>query len=206
MSTKSPFLIVPNAISPLACEEIVDSVDFAALDVDRNDKPIETTKLSEFASEFVHNEIHKIQDVIRAKYGSKISFVDQTRVIWSNSDVVPRVQSDNSVKIKDKWLRVRNRDLTAVVFLCDFNDKPPFDSDFEVYGGKLEFPAFNFGFNSIRGTMVIMPSDPPFNHVYSPVYEGHLFISKTFITLEQPFIYTRTNFPGSWSEWLKEHF
>lgn len=206
MSTKSPFMIYSDAVSPMQCENIVDSVEFIALDIDKFSKPIETTKMSDLGTAIIHQAIRdREQDIVKC-FGSGIAEMDDTRIIWADSTVVPRPQCDNSVRVKDKWLRVHNRDLTAVVFMSDFNDRPPFDDDFEVYGGKLEFPSHGFGFNSVRGTMIIMPSDPHFTHVFSPVLEGDLFISKTFITLKTPFLYTPKLFPGTWKEWLNENF
>ncbi len=206
MTSTSPFLIIEDAVSPLQCEKIVDSVEFLSLDVDKLNRPIETTKTTDVGSDIIHKKIRQYQTDILAKYGSNILDIDKTRVIWSDSTVSPRPMCDNSTRIKDKWLRVHNRDLTAIVFMSDFNDRPPFDGEFEVYGGKLEFPSHGFGFNPVRGTMVIMPSDPHFTHVFSPISMGHLFVSKTFITLERPLIYSPKNFPGTWREWLTDKF
>ena len=203
---KSPFLIYEDAISPLQCERIVDSVEFITLDVNKQGKPIESTKTSDLGSSLIHAAIQTHAEEIATRYGAPILDLDATRVIWSDSTVSPRPLCDNSVRVQNSWLRVHNRDLVAVVFMSDFNDKPPFDSDFEVYGGKMEFPSHGFGFNPVRGTMIILPCDPHFTHLLSPISIGDLYISKTYITLERPLIYSPKNFPGTWSQWLSDKF
>lgn len=205
-SVKSPFIIIENSMSPLRCEEIISAADFLMPDIDKFNKPIETTKIINEGTIDFKEIIVKNKETIEQTYGSGILHIDPTRIIFTDSTVVPRPQCDNSTRIKSKWLRVHNRDLTALTFLCDYNDKPPFDSDFEVFGGKIEFPSYGFGFNPIRGTTIIFPSDPHFSHVFSPVQLGEMYITKTFITLQSPLLYSSNNFPGTWKEWLHTNF
>lgn len=203
METRSPFFIIHEAISPLQCEQIADSAEFLYLDVNKAGQPIMTIKHTELAHGIVSQALHHHKDEIEEHYKAAITDLEPTRVQWSDDTVSPTVICDNSVRIKDKWLRVHNRDLTALVFLSDYNDKVPFDTEFEVYGGKIEFPSHNFGFNPVRGTMVIYPCDPHFAHVFSKISMGELFISKTFIQLNPPLIYSPKNFPGTWQQWLE---
>jgi hypothetical protein len=100
-------------------------------------------------------------------------------------------------------VRVRDRDLTAVIFLTDHQDKPPFDPEFEVSGGKLEFPQHGFGFNPERGTMVVFPADPHFLHRTAPVKAGELFQIRLHIATKEPFLYQPDDFPGDFRSWLK---
>lgn len=205
--THSPFMIFPDAISPLQCEGIVDSVEFLIHDVDKTNRQIETHKTSDHGSDLIHEFLEEHREEIEEYYSRKIVSLDKTRMVWSSSEVeVQQPWCDNSVRIKDKWLRVHNRDLTAVLFCSDYNDKPPFDSDFEVYGGKMEFPSHGFGFNPVRGTIVIMPADPHFTHVFSKISVGDLYLGKTFIATDPPLLYSPKNFPGTWREWLNDAF
>jgi hypothetical protein len=204
---RSPFVIIEDAISPLQCEQIVDSVEFVELDTDKIGRKIETHKFSDLASTMIAEAIEQHRELIEQHYERKIDQIDKTRVMWSNSQVVHKQPwCDNSVRVQDKWLRVHNRDLTVVLFCSDYNDKPPFDSDFEVYGGKIEFPSHKFGFNPIRGTIVVMPSDPHFTHVFSQIEAGDLYLCKTFLATDPPLIYSPKNFPGTWDQWLAANF
>jgi hypothetical protein len=202
--TRSPFFIIDEAISPLQCEQVADSAEFLSLDVNKSGQPVMTIKHTELAHEIITTAIATHQSVIEEHYQGKIANLEPTRVQWADSTVNSVATCDNSTRIKDKWLRVHNRDLTALVFLSDYNDKPPFDGEFEVYGGKFEFPSHGFGFNPVRGTMIIYPSDPHFTHVFSKIGMGELFVSKTFIQLESPLIYSPKNFPGTWKQWLEQ--
>jgi len=201
---RSPFFVIDEALSPMQCEQVADSAEFISLDVNKANQPVMTIKHTEFAHDIVTQALVTHQENIEAHYGAKIINIEPTRVQWADETVSPTATCDNSTRIKDKWLRVHNRDLTALVFLCDYNDKPPFDSEFEVYGGKIEFPSHGFGFNPVRGTMILYPSDPHFTHVFSKIGMGELFISKTFIQLDPPLIYSPRNFPGTWQQWLEQ--
>jgi hypothetical protein len=206
-TVRSPFYIIEDAISPLQCEALVDDVEFLSHDVDASGRQIDTHKVSDTATDLIHDVLEDHREGIEAYYNRKITFMDKTRVVWSSSEVdIQLPWCDNSVRMKDKWLRVHNRDLTAVLFCSDFNDKPPFDSDFEVYGGKMEFPSHGFGFNPVRGTIVIMPSDPHFTHVFSKIAAGDLYLCKTFLATDPPLIYTPKDFPGTWQQWLSGNF
>ena len=203
MTIRSPFFIINEAISPLQCEQIVDSAEFIYLDVDKSNLPIMTAKHTELSHKLIQQALSAHQPAIEQHYQAKFAHLEPTRVLWADQTVSPTAISDNSVRIKDKWLRVHNRDITALVFLCDYNDNVPFDGEFEVYGGKMEFPSHNFGFNPVRGTMILYPSDPHFTHVFSRIGMGNLVVSKTFIQLDPPLIYSPSNFPGSWQQWLE---
>jgi hypothetical protein len=202
-AVRSPFFIIHEACSPMQCEQIADSAEFIQLDVNKANQPTMTIKHTELSHMYVSKAISDNQDAIEEHYQAKIQHLEPTRVQWADETVMPSPVCDNSQRIKDKWLRVHNRDLTALLFLCDYNDKPPFDSEFEVYGGKLEFPSHGFGFNPVRGTMIIYPSDPHFTHVFSKIGMGELFVSKTFIQLDPPLLYSPKNFPGTWRQWLE---
>jgi len=203
-TSRSPFFIIDEAVSPMQCEQIADSAEFIQTDVDRSNRPIMTIKHTELAHTYVAQALAVHREAIEHHYQAVVTDLEPTRVQWANEWVAPVAVCDNSTRIKDKWLRVHNRDLTALLFLCDYNDKPPFDGEFEVYGGKLEFPSHGFGFNPVRGTMIIYPSDPHFTHVFSKVGMGELFVSKTFIQLNPPLLYSPKNFPGTWRQWLEQ--
>lgn len=204
--TRSPFLIFEEALSPLQCEAIIEDASFLFPDVDKNNRPIVTTKHTTLAHKLISEALEDRRDEIQAHYQSNIIDMEPSRVLWANSTVTPVPVCDNSSRYKGNWLRIHNRDVTAVVFLVDFNSDPQFDSDFEVYGGKLEFPTYNFGFNPQRGTMITYPSDPHFTHVISPVQVGHMYMTKTFLSFDTPLLFKPSQFPGTYIDWLESKF
>jgi hypothetical protein len=89
-----------------------------------------------------------------------------------------------------------------VLFLSDYQESPSFDSEYEVYGGKLEFPQHAFGFNPRRGTLVLFPSDPHFINVTSDVFVGELFQSRLQLAASTPYFYDSEMFPGNYTQWF----
>jgi hypothetical protein len=101
-------------------------------------------------------------------------------------------------------MRLYNRDFTGVIFLSDYQEQVPFDDEYEVFGGKLEFYSHKFGFNPQRGTLIIFPSDPHFINATSPIQAGDLFQIRFHITCTQPYLYNPKNFPGNYTTWFNE--
>lgn len=116
---------------------------------------------------------------------------------------------ENSEYIRKRWVKRRDIDLVGFIWLKDYNGQPPLDTRHEVYGGKLEFPAYNFSLVPQRGTLVIFPAGPHFITVISPILLGSLPQIKLRISIRSPdkglWFYQPANFPGKWMDWLAEH-
>ena len=56
-AVKSPFYVVEEFISPLMCEEIVDSCDFLVPNRDQNGKEIKTQKTSDRAETIIYERL-----------------------------------------------------------------------------------------------------------------------------------------------------
>ena len=100
-------------------------------------------------------------------------------------------------------------DLVGYVWLKDYNEQVPLDPKHEVYGGKLEFPAFNFSLVPQRGTLVLFPAGPHFISVISPVLLSDLYQIKLTVSIKTDghrWFYQPQNFPGTWQQWFSEHF
>lgn len=110
---------------------------------------------------------------------------------------------ENSEYLRHKWLRTRQRDLTGIIFLSDYQESLPFEQDYEVYGGKLEFVQHHFSFQPKRGTLIIFPSDPHFINITSKIIAGDLFQVRFHIAATQSYLYNPTVFPGDYSSWFK---
>lgn len=105
-------------------------------------------------------------------------------------------------------MKVKDVDLVGYVWLKDFNGGIPLDPRFEVYGGKLEFPAYDFSLMPQRGTLVLYPAGPHFITAVSPILVGSLEQVKVTVKLKARdgavFIYQPSNFPGTFQEWFSE--
>jgi hypothetical protein len=204
MEAKSPFLIIQDFISPLLCEQIIDDLEAYEPDVDVNGKPIKAVRSNEQYETILFEKLQEIVPTIEAHYGIEYKGTESIAFEWLPQESQGNPVCENGTYLRKKWLRTRERDVSAMLFLCDYQDKVPFDSDYEVYGGKFEFPQHGFGFNAQRGTLVLYPSDPHFINVNAPVTYGDLFQVRFQITATKPFIYNPQDFPGDYRTWFRE--
>jgi hypothetical protein len=204
MSHKSPFFVIQEFISPLSCEEIVDNLRWLEPDYDEEQNPLVCAKMNDHAEEIIFNTLRPRIQPLETYYGFQYQGMERPFFEWYVPGTRGEVRCENSNYLRKKWLRVRMRDLTGVLFMSDYQDKIPFDNDFEVYGGKLEFPQHQFGFNPQRGTLIVFPSDPHFLNAVSEVLAGELHIARFHIAAMIPYIYQPTNFPGDYTKWFAE--
>lgn len=201
-SSKSPFYVIQNFISPLMCEKVLDLVNFTTPDRDPEGRPIPMVRSCDLAEEVLFPKMSEIRADVMNHYGIGYKGTERMQFLWFPTSTKGEPGCENSEYLRKKWLRVRNRDLTAVLFLSDYQDKLPFDGDYEVYGGKLEFPQWKFGFNPERGTLVFFPSVPHFINAVSPVLAGDLFFVKIHIAASQPFLFDPKQYPGDLNSWF----
>lgn len=202
---KSPFYIIEEFVSPLLCEEIIDSVNFTTPDTDKEGHPVKTFKTCDTAEEVIYERMVSHIPNIMAYYEQTYQGTERIMFEWFTEGSAGGFVCENSERLRNKWLRVRQRDLTCVLFLSDYQDNIPFSQDYEVYGGKLEFIQHNFGFNPRRGTLVIFPSDPHFINATSVVQAGDLCQARIQIATQRPFIYNPAGYTGNYTTWFDPH-
>ncbi len=205
MKSKSPFFVVQEFLSPLLCEDIVDSLNFTIHNADKNDIPIKTFKSDSVNELIIFQRLQQIVPTLEKWYNISYMGTESVSFEWfAEGCAGEEPHCENSVYLRKKWLRTRNRDLSCVLFMSDYQSAPPFDDDFEVYGGKLEFPQHGFGFNPQRGTLIIYPSCPHFLSATQEIFTGDLFQAKFHIATKGPFLYDPKAFPGDYRSWLQE--
>lgn len=202
MNSKSPFYIVDEFISPLLCEELIDLCDFSFPDVDINDKFIVTKKTCEKAESIIYERLLLLFPKLQEYYNVVHKGVEPIMFEWLVEGCRGEIGAENSVFVQGKWVRTKQRDLTGILFLCDYQEKIPFEDDYEVYGGKLEFPQHRFGFNPRRGTLIIFPSDPHFINVTTDIFVGDLIQARIQIASQTLLLYDPTQFPGDYTSWF----
>lgn len=210
----SPFIIVQDFLSPLACEDIVKKIKVKTPDVDIEGKPIKSEQFNSafdnlLAEKFDQEMINTIEQTYDCQYLGLHKPVFQ---FYPERPEVPAEMPgcENSKYIRRKWvMHKENVDLVGFIWLNDFNNQVPIDTSFEVYGGKLEFPAFNFSFVPQRGTLIIFPAGPHFITAMSPILVGSLYQIKLNFSISEKmgakWFYQPAKHPGTWQEWLNEH-
>lgn len=201
---KSPFYVIPEFISPMMCEEIIDQLDFIVPDIDSKGTPVSSTKTHEHYEMYLFEEFQKYQSTISAYYNSDHRATTEFTFTWYPEGSSAAMHCENSMHLNSKWVRVFDRDITCILFLTEYNDIAPFDDDYEVYGGKVEFPQHGFGFNAQRGTLIAFPSEPHFINGISRILAGSLYLAKFHIATKSPLLFDPAKFPGNYQTWLRE--
>lgn len=204
MVSKSPFYVIEEFISPLKCEELLDAVDFLVPDLDKHGNYVKTRKTNDRAEALVYERLLHVLPDIQQYYSIDYKGTERIQFEWFPTGSTGEFVCENSAFVRGKWLRTKHRDLTGVLFLSDYQEKTPFEQEYETYGGKLEFAQHQFGFNPQRGTLVVFPSDPHFINMTSTVHAGHLFQARIQLAAKVPFLYDPQAFPGNYTSWFAE--
>jgi hypothetical protein len=207
MTTKSPFYISQDFISQKTCDYIVDASNFIEPDTDPYGKPICANRpLDPHCEQLLFNRLQEIMPEIESHFNIEHRGVERMSITWMPEDNADgtEVRCGNAAYVRQKWLKNKDRDLTCHLFLSTFNDaaNEGFDPDFEVFGGKLQFPQYDFSFNPQAGTLIVHPSGPHFLHAYSNAMAGDLFYVTFHISSQMPHIYNPKDFPGNYKSWF----
>lgn len=200
---KSPFYLVDDFISPLMCENMVDECDFNVPNKNKDQQHIKTVvKNIEESESIIYDRIQQLIPNIEQYYNFQYKGINTIQFEWFPIDSFQNHTAENSKIVNNKWVRHNINDFTGVLFLSDYQDNPPLDDEFEVYGGKLEFLYHKFGFNPKRGLLVIFPSDPHFVNSTSRVLLGNLYQVRIQITSDPHWNYDLKKFPGNYTTWF----
>lgn len=200
---KSPFYVVEDFVSPLMCEDLVDIANFTVPDVDPDGRPLVTIRTHDNIQQALYERFYSLIPSLEQYYGFTYKGMEQINVEWLPEGSTLSPHAENSSYVRSKWLRTKHRDFTGVLFMSDYQKSPSFDDEFEVYGGKLEFPQHQFGFNPTRGTLIVFPSDPHFINLSSTVMAGNLYQARFQIASEPLFLYDSTQYKGNFKTWFK---
>lgn len=209
MSYKSPFLVARELISPLQCEDMIERLKHTIPNTDQKGDPAVTYKgnrLSEIRTLPLFEEL--LPDV-ENHFGFKSKSFTKFIFEWYPTGFSGSKATSEAYKLNKKrgnnssWHKVKDYDFTVVLFLNDYSDNlDTFDINFEVFGGKLEFPTHNFGFNPQRGTSIIFPSRPNFINAVAPVKLGDSNMIRFHIIAQEEYQYDPEEFKGGYIDWF----
>ena len=205
---KSPFLVYQEFLSPKACQEILDMVK---VEKATKGKDGYTTKLERFHSEAEDKIFAKFKPLIpeiESHYNFKYKGTENLVFQHFPEGMKGMAESphcENASFLRKKWVKIKERDLTGILWLKDYNDQVPLDPKIEVYGGKLEFPAYGFSLQPQRGTLVLYPAGPHFITATSPVLVGDHYAVRFHIAADGLWFYQPEQFQGKWSDWFEQY-
>lgn len=212
-SINSPFLIIEEFISPKLCEQIIDNIYVEQCDLDKEGDPIPMERHHDELQTVIYNKLKEYIPQIEEKYNAKYKGTDPI-VFQYFPEFIKRPAKqpscENSKYLRKKWVKIRDIDLTSVLWLKNYQDHTPLDPRTEVYGGKMEFPAYNFSLVPQRGTLIIFPAGPHFITSISPILVSDLYQVKINMSIENKnggiFLYQPVNYPGTWDQWFEGYF
>jgi len=208
---RSPFFVIEDAVSPAKCDLIISQLGISTPSLNEKGKPLKherfviDAELVNYLQEAVQPNVSEMEE--RYNGGIKNFETPLFQQYFENPEVPCETHGcDNSKFLRKKWIKTKDTDLVGYLWLKDFNSGVPLDPRFEVYGGKLEFPAYNFSLVPTRGTIVFFPGGPHFITACSPILVGSLEQIKITIKLhtsdDSPWLYNPENFPGSYTDWF----
>lgn len=214
MKTNSPFLVVEEFISPARCEILVNELGLSVpcLDAEKENQPMKHERMlaaEEYAAPF-KTMLLDLNDRVQQKYGAPIQTIEVPlfQQYFENPAKPCELHGCESSRfLRKKWVKYRDIDLVGFLWLKDFHSGVPLDPRFEVFGGKLEFPAYNFSLVPQRGTLVLYPAGPHFITAISPILVGSLEQVKFTLKLDAGdgfWQYNPQNFPGTYHDWFEE--
>jgi hypothetical protein len=205
----SPFHVIENFVSPLQCEQLIEELALRVPNRNESGAPLkyERLVLGQSAGALL-SELSAIAPLIEARYGAEI--FGEPQLVLQQYFENPKVPAEPHGAegwrfLRKKWTKTKDIDLVGFIWLKDYHASVPLDPRFEVYGGKLEFPTYNFSLTPVRGTLVVFPATPHFVHAMSHVMLGSLEQIKVTMSLRNgglPWVYNPVSFPGSYQEWF----
>ena len=206
MTSKSPFFVVEEFISPLQCEDIVDRLGNYFPQVDANNKVQCTQSVNQLTEMRVMPSLHGLMPTLEKHFDFKYRGTTQFKFNWypvGYSDQT--ILCDNSVKTQSGWKRIYTYDFSGLIFLNDYRSEAPFDEYYEVMGGKHEYVTHGFGFNPKRGTLIVHPSAPNFTYAITPIEVGNLTVIRFNIKAETEYNYDMDKFKGNYKTWFVDN-
>jgi len=209
----SPFIVVPDFISPLTCEKIIKDIAVGAPDLDLHGQPKKLERHNVLWESHIASNFRSLVPEIEQRYGATYRGLEKPVFQFFPENAAAPAQApgcENSKYIRKKWVMHRDVDLVGFIWLKEFNDTMPLDPSYEIFGGKLEFPAYNFSLVPQRGTLVLFPAGPHFITVISPLMVGDLYQIKLNVSLTATdgsrYFYNPQHHPGRWEQWFSDHF
>lgn len=199
----APFHVEEGFLSPLRCEQLREQLALSRPDVDERGRPLKHERhVPDDVAAALINRLDLA--ALEARFG--MTPVADQRVLfqqyWEDQKAPAEPQGVDGWRFtRRRWTQLRSIDLVGVLWLKTFHASVPLDPRTEVYGGKLEFPTFDFSLLPTTGTLVVFPATPHFVNAVSHVLVGSL--EQVRFSLRLPgWTYDPARFSGTYRDWF----
>lgn len=201
---KSPFLIYQDFISPKLCDQILEKIEVKEPTLDDDGFPSKMERFNLDSQNIIFSKFKELIPEIEKHYDLKYRGTEEILFQYfpTSNGLAEDPNCANSKFLRKKWVKIKDRDITGILWLKDYNQNVPIDVKTEVYGGKLEFPQYNFSLHPQRGTLILYPAYPHFITAISQILIGDLYCARFQVSAEG-WMYQPDKFPGTWSDWFK---
>ena len=211
---KSPFYIQQEFLSPKQCEEFLSSFEVKTPNTDIDGLPIKFERtLPDKEQQFLMSKLREHIPAIEQRYDATYKATEAlTLVHYPENEKKPAELPGcaNAQFFRRKWIKNKDIDLTGVIWLKEFQGQVPLDPRHEVYGTKLEFPAYDLSLVPQRGTLVIFPGGPHFITAVSPALVSDGYVIKVNISISAKngglWIYDPSKFPAGKNGFIEGWF
>jgi hypothetical protein len=204
--SKSPFLVYQNFISPKLCDQVLEKIQVNEPTLDDDGFATKMERFNLESQNIIFSKFKTIIPEIEQHYDLKYRGTEE--ILFQYFPVTNGLAEEpncaNSKFLRKKWVKVKDRDITGILWFKDYNNQVPIDVKTEVYGGKLEFPQYNFSLHPQRGTLILFPAYPHFITAISQILVGELYCARFQVSADQ-WLYHADKFPGTWVEWFKTY-
>jgi hypothetical protein len=207
----SPFHVVEEFISPLNAERIITELGITVPSLHEDGYPLKHERFIKDPEllNLLQGSLAEHTPDIQERYGAIVKNLDPPLFQQYFEDPKHPCElhgCENARYLRKKWVKVKDVDLVGYIWLKDYGSGVPLDPRHETYGGKLEFPAYNFSLLPQRGTLVLFPAGPHFITAISPILVGSLEQLKFSLKLTTEddglWFYTPSNHPGGYQDWF----
>lgn len=185
MGTKSPFFVVKSFVSPMVCETIVDRLFDKQVRYAKNGRVVidDDNTTNEIYKRFIP-VIKSIEEYF--DYQNMGVDIDIERYFTGSDEFSFLTHKDFKTK--------QTHAFEGLLFLSDYQETPPLELEYEVYGGKVKFTSWNFRVLPNRGNMIIFPKNIRFKHIITPVEVGNLFLIRLKLKSTKRWIYEKSKY------------